>query len=151
MLALLDRADPLVADEAEAHIAAKAADKLRPIAAAKQDVRIVVESDSKIVVPLPARMVSLMLEVLDAMAEQTPISLIPHDAELTTQQAADFLNVSRPFLVSLLDRGEIDHRMVGSHRRVKYGELLKFDERSRRARREAIEELAAETRRLGLD
>lgn len=103
-----------------------------------------------IVVPLPARAVKMIVEVLHAMAESKPLSIIPHTTELTTQQAADFLNVSRPFLVGLLDRGEIVHRMVGSHRRVRVSDLVAFKEKSDQARREAIAAMVAEAQKLKL-
>jgi excisionase family DNA binding protein len=152
MLALLDQAaEPLVADEAESVIARTAAEKLKAVAEAKQDIRIVVKDNPNVVVPLPARAVEIILRVLEAMGQRTPISVIPHEAELTTQQAADYLNVSRPYLISLLDRGDIDHRMVGRHRRIRFAALLDYERRSRQARKAAIEEMAAEARRLNLD
>ncbi len=151
MYALLDQREPIVASDAEAVIAKAAAERLRPIADAGQDVRIFVQDDVKVSVPLPARMVALMVAVLESMAERIPISLVPHDAELTTQQAADFLNVSRPFLVGLLDQGLIDHRKVGSHRRVRYGDLLAYETKSKKDRRAAIEAMIEEARRLGLE
>lgn len=100
--------------------------------------------------PLPARAVKMIVEVLHAMAESKPLSIIPHTTELTTQQAADFLNVSRPFLVGLLDRGEIVHRMVGNHRRVRVSDLVAFKEKSDQARREAIAAMVAEAQKLKL-
>ena len=113
MLALLDQTEPVVADEAEATIAKTAAERLKAVADARQDIKIVVQNKPDIIVPLPARAVELIHRVLMAMADGTPISVIPHEAELTTQQAADFLNVSRPFLVKLLDDKKIAHRVVG--------------------------------------
>lgn len=75
----------------------------------------------------------------------------PLEAELTTQQAADFLNVSRPFLVGLLEKNEIAYRKVGAHRRVRYADLLDFEKRSRISREDALDEIAREAERLGLD
>lgn len=112
---------------------------------------MIVENDMRIVVPLPARAVALIAQLLESMAEQVPVSIIPHEAELTTQQAADYLNVSRPFLVGLIDRGQIAHRMVGSHRRIRFGDLLAFELRSRKEREEALADLASEAKKLGLD
>jgi len=111
MLALLYQAEPIVADEAEAAIAKTAAASLAPAARAGQGVQLVLREQPNVVVPLPARAVEAVFTVLGAMAERRPISVIPHEAELTTQQAADYLNVSRPFLIGLIDRGEIPHRM----------------------------------------
>lgn len=152
MLALLDQTtEPLVADEAEAVIARAAAEKLKAVAEARQDIKVVVKDNPKIVVPLPARAVELIFRVLESMGQRVPISVIPHEAELTTQQAADYLNVSRPHLISLLDKGEIDHRMVGRHRRVRFGALLDYERKSREHRKAALEEMAAEARRLNLE
>lgn len=151
MLALMDQAEPFIASDAEAAIAEAAAEKLRPIAAAGQDVRLYVEEDRKIAVPLSARTVVLILEVLEIMARRTPFSVIPHDAEFTTQQAADYLNVSRPFLIGLLDQGRINHRMVGTHRRIRFAHLLEFENASRAKREAAIAEMIAESQRLELD
>jgi excisionase family DNA binding protein len=112
MLALLDQVEePFVATDEEAVIAREAAEKLASVARAGVDVRLRVnkKKGADIVVPLPARAVKLILGLLTAMAERKPVSFIPHTAELTTQQAADFLNVSRPYLVGLLDKGEIAH------------------------------------------
>lgn len=151
MLALLDQAEPIVADEAEAAIAQVAARTLEAIADTTDTVQFVVREQPNVVVPLPARVVSLMRTVLAAMAERRPISIIPHEAELTTQQAADYLNVSRPFVVDLVDRGEIPCRMVGRHRRIRFADLVAYERRSMQRRKEALAELAAEARRLELD
>jgi len=151
MLALLDQTkEPFVASEAEADIAKTAVERLMEVAAAKQDIRIVVLDRPDIVVPLPARAVGLILRLLVAMRDRAPISLIPHEAELSTQQAADYLNVSRPYLTRLIDKNEIPHRLVGRHRRIRFADLLEFDKKSRKERRAAIAEMADEARRLDL-
>lgn len=151
MLSLLDQANPFVADEAEAAIASAAVQKLKAVAEAKQDIRIIVQDDLNIVVPLPARAVALIVQVLESMSERIPISLIPHEAELTTQQAADYLNVSRPFLASLVDKNLIAHRMVGSHRRIRFGDLVAFEQKSRKDRQAALVQMADEAKKLGLE
>lgn len=151
MLALLDQTEPVVADEAESTIAKTAAERMKAVAGARQDIKIVVQNNPNIVVPLPARAVELIYRVLAAMADGVPISVIPHEAELTTQQAADFLNVSRPFLVKMLDEKKIAHRIVGRHRRVKFADLMAFEKESRRERENAIADMAAEANELGLE
>src|SRR5690349_20359485 len=119
MLALVDQVkEPLVATDEEAIIAKEAANKLRTLSLAGLDLKLRALETADVVVPLPARAIQMIVDFLTAMSERKPVSVIPHTAELTTQQAADFLNVSRPHLVNLLDKGEIAHRMVGTHRRV---------------------------------
>lgn len=154
MLALMDQThQPFVADEAEAVIARKAADRLRAVAEANESIRITVDGkgDDKIIVPLPARAVALIYEVLEAMANRTPMSLIPHEAELTTQQAADYLNVSRPHLIRQLEAGKIQYRKVGSHRRVRFADLIRYENACREEQKKALVDLGDEARRLGLE
>ncbi|NWG72244.1 MAG: excisionase family DNA-binding protein [Parvularculaceae bacterium] len=151
MLALLDQREPFVADDAEAAMAKTAAAKLRAVAAAGQDIKISVAGGTGVVAPLPARAVKLICDILEAMSEQIPMSIIPHDAELTTQQAADFLNVSRPFLTRQLEAGAMRYRKVGSHRRIRFADLIEYQRRSQKEQETSLNQLAAEAIRLGLD
>jgi len=86
---------------------------------------------------------SLLMEMLRVIGDGDAVTLVPVHKQLSTQQAADLLNVSRPHLTKLLDRGDIPHEKVGRHRRVKAKDL--FDYRDRKAREcdEALTELAA--------
>jgi excisionase family DNA binding protein len=77
-------------------------------------------------------------------------SIVPSPAELTTQQAADLLNMSRPFLIGLLESDEIEYRMVGKHRRVKAASLHNYLRADSRRRREAADELFALNQEMGL-
>ena len=75
-------------------------------------------------IELPEATARLMLTILDNMAEGRPISLTPHDAEVSTQVAADILNVSRPFVIKLVDNGTLPCRRVGTHRRLRMADVL---------------------------
>jgi excisionase family DNA binding protein len=100
---------------------------------------------------LPRSAVELMARILAHMAAGQGVSVVPLDAELTTQQAADMLNVSRPFLVGLLDAGEIEYRRVGTHRRIKASSLIDYQRRDDARRRGAADELTSLSQELGLD
>ena len=152
MLALLDQGQgPFVANEAEATIAKAAADKLRTVAKTGQDIKIHVQGAGNVIVPLPARAVELIFRILETMGEGVPISVIPHQAELTTQQAADYLNVSRPFLVQQIEANKLPYRKVGSHRRVKFSDLVEFENKSKVKQRDAMKRINEQAQELGLD
>lgn len=93
---------------------------------------------------LPASVLDLLSEILREMAEGNAVTLIPIHAELTTQQAADLLNVSRPFVVELLEKGEIPHHKVGTHRRILYRDLMEFKQHSDAKQKKILDELVAE-------
>ncbi|MDX2247997.1 MAG: helix-turn-helix domain-containing protein [Bacteroidia bacterium] len=99
-------------------------------------------------IQLPASIVRLLLDMLEQVANGNAISLLPLQAELTTQQAADILNVSRPFLVKLLDEGEIPSRKVGSHRRVKARDILAYKQDIYTKRNQVLDNLTSEAQEL---
>ena len=95
-------------------------------------------------IELPAGAVALLMEVLEAMAAGRGVTIIPENAELTTVQAAEVLNVSRPFLIKLLDDGQIPHRKVGKHRRIRMEDVMTYKSDIDRDREAILDQLAAE-------
>ena len=101
-------------------------------------------------VKVPREAFDLFLEILGQMANGNAVTIVPVHAELTTQQAADLLNVSRPYLVALLETGKLQFRKVGKHRRVLFAHLAEYKKKDEERRRQVMQELAAEAQRHGL-
>ena len=101
-------------------------------------------------VELPVAALRLLVGILDEMAEGNAVTLVPSQAALTTQQAARFLNMSRPYLVGLLEGGNIPFHKAGTHRRVFFRDLLAYKTQSGKERHEALTELAALSQELGM-
>jgi excisionase family DNA binding protein len=91
---------------------------------------------------VPVAIVDLMATVLAQLGQRRPVTLVPENAELTIPEAADLLNVSRPFIAGLLDREEIPSRGQGMHRRIVYRDLAAFKARSDADGDRAMAELA---------
>ncbi|WP_329133898.1 helix-turn-helix domain-containing protein [Streptomyces sp. NBC_01476] len=99
---------------------------------------------------LPREAVELLAGLLAHLGAGRGVSVVPADAELTTQQAADMLNVSRPFLVGLLNAGEIEYRNVGTHRRIKASSLIEYKLQDDQRRRAAADEVTQLGQEMGL-
>lgn len=98
---------------------------------------------------IPASAFHALKLVVQGMARGQTMTLVPHGKELTTQEAADLLHVSRPHLVKLLDEGTIPHYKVGSHRRVRIEDVLDYRERRAGIRRDKLDELTRLSEELG--
>ena len=118
----------------------------------KSDLRIHIQGDEQpgedIALPMPA--FHLLKDILAQMAKGNGVTLLPVRAELTTQQAADLLNVSRPFLIGLLEDGKIPFRLVGQHRRVRLDDLMAYKRKDDDARRRIADQLTADAQELGM-
>jgi excisionase family DNA binding protein len=149
-VSLLDPVHPGEEDAAAANVAlAQVAEYLNRHPDGPAQVRLRVEDDSEELV-VPRGVVELVARILAHMASGQGVSVVPTRAELTTQQAADLLNVSRPHLIGLLEAGEIDYRKVGKHRRIKVSSLLAYMRADDHRRRGAADELSTLTQEMGL-
>ena len=104
----------------------------------------VTDGDQAEPIELPAGAVALLMDILEAMAAGQGVTIIPENAELTTVQAADVLNVSRPFLIKLLDEQRIPHRKVGKHRRIRMEDVMAYKASIDAEREGVLDQLAAE-------
>ena len=113
----------------------------------------VIDGDQAEPIELPAGAVAMLMDILDAMAAGRGITLIPENAELTTVEAADILNVSRPFLIKLLEEGQIPYRKVGRHRRVRLEDVMNYKKAIDQEREEVLDQLAADAQQhdMGYD
>ncbi|OAN46089.1 helix-turn-helix domain-containing protein [Magnetospirillum moscoviense] len=138
--------DPVVPTEAEARIAEESG---RILAGhAREELRVQLQDGQTLV--LPQSVARLLTHILTEMAEGNAVTMIPIHAEMTTQEAADFLNVSRPHLISLLEKQEMPFHKVGTHRRVRFQDVKAYKDRLFADRSNALDELARASQELGM-
>ena len=106
--------------------------------------------EGKNALTLPETVTELLMEVLSQISEGKSVGLTTLSEEMTTQEAADFLNVSRPHLVSLLKKGDLPYRKVGNRMRLRSKDVLSYKETLFSAQVRAIEQLSEEAQKLGL-
>lgn len=98
---------------------------------------------------LPDSVYQVLRQVVHAMASGQAISIVPQESEMTTQQAAEVLNVSRPYLIKLLEQGEIPHIKVGTHRRIRSQDLMTYKQQRDTKRSKLLDELIQESQDMG--
>jgi len=113
------------------------------------NVRIKIQNDADFV-SIPKKAFSLLLEILSNMAEGKSMTLIPSDADISTQQAADMLNVSRPHVVKLLETGVMPFKKVGSHRRIELKDLIQYEKMLQDSKEKNMSFLAKQAQELNL-
>lgn len=104
----------------------------------------VTDTDQAEPIELPAGAVVLLMDILEAMAAGRGVTIIPENAEFTTVQAAEVLNVSRPFLIKLLEEEKIPYRKVGKHRRIRMEDVMAYKTTIDQEREAVLDQLVAE-------
>lgn len=138
--------EPIAASEAEREMLVKVEEFLRRQRG--QMARLIGPDNETI--ELPDSAFRLLKSVIHQLAMDNAVSIVPVYKQLTTQQAADLLNISRPYLIRLLEREEIPYERVGSHRRLKFGDVMAYRRRRQRVEEAALDELALMGDELGL-
>ena len=144
--------DPVLPDPRDIELAAQSSQKLAALFAKKKEhepVTIHIADGEKIVLPFGA--IKFLMELLSQMACGNAVTMIPVHKSLTTQEAADLLNVSRPYLVKLLEKGDIPFEKVGSHRRIKAEDLFKYRSELQKDKEAAIDELTQQAQELDME
>lgn len=140
---------PLTAQELEA--ARAAADRLADAANGEEAHKFFVyDTQNEEPTELPAGAVAVLRDLLVFMSRGHGITMFPRLAEVTTAEAADILNVSRPYVIKLLEAGEMAYRMVGSHRRIPLRDVFSYKSRIDREREAILDQMVAEAEDLGL-
>lgn len=122
-----------------------------------QHIEIIVDvpgEDGKHAMPtlkVPPRALRFFAEVLRTMARQEPLVVVPQKHELTTQEAAAYLNVSRPFVVKEIEAGRIPHRKVNRHRRIEMADLRAYQAAQQEGSKRALDELAKLSQDVGME
>lgn len=139
---------PTIEEAEEAKISSRALSKYA--SNDRLNMKIILNGNETEDLILPGSAVNMLLEVLTEMSKGNAMTLMPIDAELSTQQAAEILNVSRPYLVNLLEQGEIAFRKVGTHRRVMAKDVFDYKQRVDSERLKALDELAIQAQECGM-
>lgn len=145
--------EPTIPSAAEALLAREVSRALEQRNAAEQTLSLLVTAteNKMTTIELPKSAASLLIEILKQMAEGNAVSLLPVEPEITTQQAADLLCVSRPYLVGMIEKGELPARMVGNQRRLPLKDVLAYRQENQAKRKQALDELSAYDQELGLE
>ena len=152
-MATANRRPPQLPTEDEITQARKASRQLArllPDDAHSHSLRLVTDDNRHEMIAIPPGALRLFVDVLTQIGQGRAVTLLPQRAELTTQEAADYLNLSRPYVVGLIEQNKLPARKVGTRRRIAFEDLVRFDEQDRARRRVALDELARIDQELGL-
>lgn len=149
MPSVLDR-EPIAATEQERPNIAKVEDFFTRLDNGYKPSRPCLVSSAGEEIELPEPVFHLLRQLVHDLAQGNSVTIVPVHKELTTQEAANILNVSRQYLVELLEAGAIPFTLVGRHRRIRFGDLMDYKERRDASRREGLSRLTSRSQKLGL-
>ena len=152
MNAVIER-DLLLPDDQTIKLAIQSQRELAPylvLDAEVQKIQIVDQGQQPHVIELPTAALRMLLNILAELSEGNAVKIVPIHAELTTQEAADLLNVSRPHVVKLLEQGHMKFHKVGKHRRVLYADVLAYQQQQKQISIDAMNELMNQAQALGM-
>lgn len=148
-MASTDQIIPDLPNEQEVELARSTGRKIAAIIGQGDSAKLYVhDGDDRFQIPMSA--MKLLADILNEMAQGNAFAIMPVGYMLTTQQAADLMNVSRPYFVKLLENGEIPFTRAGRHRRVKHGDLVAYMRKKDSESSEAMSELAKQAQELGM-
>ncbi|MEB2871789.1 helix-turn-helix domain-containing protein [Pseudomonas rhizosphaerae] len=148
-----DLARSILPDEKAIAAATESSRQIAAFVSAKLDtqrIELIDDAQQRQSVELPTVALKLLGDILNELALGNTVRVVPIHAELTTQEGADMLNVSRPHLVKLLDEGQIPHTKTGSHRRIKFTDIMAYKADRDKVSREAMHELAEQAQELDM-
>jgi excisionase family DNA binding protein len=131
--------------------AVRAHEALASVLGSRKKASVQLVADGSTAVAVPREVFAFFVAVLEQLAAGEAVTFIPVNKEMTTQEAADFLNVSRPYVIRLLEEQKIPCRKVGKHRRVLFADLVRYREADDRKRAAVLSELVREAEELGLE
>jgi excisionase family DNA binding protein len=145
--------EPIIPSGRDAVLAREAIRALDESSAAETLLKICLVKPGKeaAALELPSAAIALLKELLKELAAGRAVTVVPIEAEITTQQAAEILNVSRPFVAGLIDKGKLPGRMVGAHRRVRLEDVLAYKRDSKTKAKAALKDMIAISQDLGLE
>lgn len=136
--------------KAEQRIAIKSHETLSQILAHVQSPMTEIEiEETKEKLQIPSSALTLLNEILKAMSQGKPISIVPVATEVTTQKAAEILGCSRPHLVKMLESGELDFFKVGKHRRIKFEDVVNYKQKLKAEQKRRLVEMVHNDEELG--
>jgi excisionase family DNA binding protein len=141
---------PTPPSELEVRLARESSQRLRRVFKPNRTLRFTPAGGRSGTVEIPAPAADLLLRLLNQLAQGHAVTIVPVQSELTTQQAAEILGVSRPFVVKEIEERRLPARKVGTRRRVMLGDLMTYKQRSDASRQRALADLAALDEELGL-